>query len=198
MNPVNREIEAKIQLPDPSVIQKRLPTLIAVLVSDHLEINTYFDDGNETLKRSDQGLRLRIARAADGTATVAITHKGPRDFSMLKSRTEVEIQIDDERAGWDLLSALGYVPVLQFEKKRQRWSLDGCHVDLDRMPYLGAYLEIEGPAEETVLSVRQKLGLSAAPLIHTSYPGLLQDYLRTHSIDRHRITFAEAGASSEI
>ncbi len=96
---------------------------------------------NEVIKGCACGLR----GPADGTATVAITHKGPQDFSMLKSRTEVEIQIDDERAGRDLLSALGYVPVLQFEKKRRRWSLDGCHVDLDRMPYLDAYLEIEGP-----------------------------------------------------
>ena len=42
-------------------------------------------------------------------------------------------------------AALGYSRVLSFEKRRESWKLGGCNVELDELPHLGTFVEIEGP-----------------------------------------------------
>ena len=68
--------------------------------------------------------------------------------------------------------------MLSFEKRRETLELDGCKVELDELPHLGSFVEIEGPDEEAVLRVREKLGLADRPIVKTSYIALLMGYLQ--------------------
>jgi adenylate cyclase class IV len=45
-------------------------------------------------------------------------------------------------------------------------------VELDELPHLGCFVEIEGPDEQSVLAVRDRLGL-AGPGITKSYLAML-------------------------
>ncbi|MEX0653091.1 MAG: class IV adenylate cyclase [Phycisphaeraceae bacterium] len=193
------EIEAKMRLTDRPAIERRLKELGAERAAELLEINTYFDTDQRQLKSSDQGLRVRIEETADGQRQATITHKGPRAHGRLKSRSETEVAIADANDAAQLLRALGYMPVLSFEKRRRRWRLDGVHVELDVLPYLGAFIEIEGPSDEAVLGVREKLGLNDTPLIRASYIAMLMSYIRENQLRTQSVRFdGEAEAVADV
>lgn len=196
---MNVEIEAKMRLTDRPAIERRLKELGAERAAELLEINTYFDTDQRQLKSSDQGLRVRIEETADGQRQATITHKGPRAHGRLKSRSETEVAIADANDAAQLLRALGYMPVLSFEKRRRRWRLDGVHVELDVLPYLGAFIEIEGPSDEAVLGVREKLGLNDTPLIRASYIAMLMSYIRENQLRTQSVRFdGEAEAVADV
>lgn len=180
------EIEAKMRLTDRDKLVARLSELGADFVATLCETNSYYDSPIGNLKSSDRGLRTRIEVVNAGTpdehVVTTITHKGPRAHGTLKSREETELVVDNARDAARLLGALGYHHVLTFEKRRTRYLLDGCRIELDELPVIGSFIEIEGPSDEQVLAVREKLGLSASPLIKSSYIAMLKTHLQeTHS-----------------
>ncbi|MEM7576336.1 MAG: class IV adenylate cyclase [Planctomycetota bacterium] len=172
------EIEAKLRLADRGAMLERLASLDAKPIATFEEMNTFFDDTNGRLKTSDQGLRVRIETHDNGDIYIYVTHKGPRAHGQLKSRSETELVVSDADRAAALMGALGYHPVIAFEKRRQRFELDRCRVELDTLPYIGEFIEIEGPSDDAVMAVRGKLGLADEPLIKASYIALLQDHLR--------------------
>lgn len=179
------EIEAKMRLHHPDALITRLQELGATLTHQISETNSYFDSAEGTLKCTDQGLRTRVevanAGKPDESITTTITHKGPRTMGQLKSRVETELDVDNARDAALLLGALGYHHVLSFEKRRIRYELDGCRVELDELPIIGRFIEIEGESEDAVLAVRDKLGLADEPLIRSSYIAML----KTHQQESH-------------
>ncbi|MCC7193458.1 MAG: class IV adenylate cyclase [Phycisphaeraceae bacterium] len=177
------EIEAKMQVTDLAALEAKLEAVGAKRGPVHLEINRFFDSPSGSLRMADQGLRIRVEKSTDGSReVVTITYKGPRAQSKLKQRRETEIVVNDAKIAAQLLNDLGYVQTLSFEKQRRRWEFDRCHVDIDTLPYLGDYVEIEGPDDKVILGVREKLGLGKAPLIRAGYAAMLTQYLAEHHL----------------
>jgi len=179
------EIEAKVHVDNHEAVIARLKQLEAAPGPVLREVNAFFDTPNSSLKAADQGLRLRIEDRLDQPGrTIFITHKGPRSQGELKERRESEVEVGDSQGATDLLTALGYRVTLTFEKKRHRWTLDDCNIELDELPHLGCFIEIEGPDAETVMAVREKLQLDDEPLIRSSYIAMLDTYLAEHHLGR--------------
>ena len=187
------ETEAKMRLPDRAALVETLQRLGGVHVAELAETNTYFDLESGGLAQRDRALRLRIEARDTGTArerrVVILAHKGPRLPGRLKSREETEARVDDAAATTRLLEAMGYRAVLTFEKRRSRYRLDACLIELDELPMLGHFVEIEGPGEDAVLAARAKLGLADEPLVETSYVGLLREYLHTNRLASAAVRF---------
>ena len=185
------EIEAKMKVADLEPVRARLRECGAERVAARFEVNEFFDTEDRTLLAADKGLRLRRSRdLASGEETFAMTFKGPRQHGPLKSREEAEVTVgsfDDARR---LLHDLGYVTILSFEKRRESWKLGGCKVELDELPHLGAFVEVEGPREQDVLKVREMLHLSDRPMIKTGYAALLSTYLQEHGRPQRVVRFA--------
>ncbi len=178
------EIEAKMKLDDADALEIRLAEAGAMRGRDVVQINTYLDTPQGSLQQSDQGLRVRVEQEANGpNRQVIMTYKGPQQEGPFKRRTEIELSVSDGQAATELLAAIGFTKRQSFEKRRRHWRLDGCSVEIDTLPYLGDFVEIEGPSQQAIHGVRDKLGLDASPLIQTSYIAMLEAY-RT----RHRIT----------
>ena len=192
------EIEAKMRLHHPDQLIARLEELGAVLTHQLSETNSYFDTSLGTLKSTDQGLRTRVEVANAGkpneTITTTLTHKGPRTMGQLKSRVENELEVDNARDAAILLGALGYHHVLSFEKRRIRYELDGCRVELDELPIIGRFIEIEGSSEAEVIAVREKLGLSSEPIIRSSYIAMLKTHLQESHSNETLIKFEDAAS----
>ncbi len=167
------EIEAKMKLNDRHALEHRLAELEVKPLDAFSESNSFFDTPEGELKATDQGLRIRVEIRDHGESQISLTHKGPRSHGKLKSRSESELLVKDARKAAEFLKALGYQHVLTFEKKRVRYDLDKCRIELDTLPYLGDYIEIEGPSDDAVLAVRDKLGLGDTPLIKASYIAML-------------------------
>jgi adenylate cyclase class 2 len=191
------EIEAKMSVPKLEVVRDRLRELGAEGGGRTLETNTFFDTEDRSLLAADEGLRLRRNHdEASGKDEHVVTYKGPRQHGALKSRDEVEVTVGEYDDAVQLLERLGFVRMLSFEKRRESWKLAGCKVELDEVPYLGTYVEVEGPNEATVIMVREQLGLADRPVIKTSYIAMLMGYLQEHgNQSRRNVTFADAVTS---
>jgi adenylate cyclase class 2 len=184
------EIEAKMKVSDLAIVRDRLKAVGAKPDGSVVELNNFFDTEDRSLLAADQALRLRVKRSAsDGKESYIITYKGPRQHGQLKSREENELTVSSDRDAINLLQSLGYRKVIAFEKRRESWKLDGCSVELDELPYLGSFVEIEGPSEEVVLKTRKTLALNDEPVIRASYIALLTMHLQERGETQREIRF---------
>lgn len=175
------EVEAKMKVASLAPTRERLVAFSATRVDARFEVNAFFDTPDRALKSRDEGLRVRSMTDEAGDITAVMTFKGPHvgaSEDALKRREEIEFAIGDFDAAAALLGRLGYVPTLAFEKRRETWSLGGCLVELDELPHLGTFVEIEGDAE-AIEAVRTTLGLDAEPLITRGYIGMMTRLVAT-------------------
>jgi adenylate cyclase class 2 len=187
------EIEAKMSVADLELVRVRLREAGAESVGGFIETNTFFDTEDRSLLAADEGLRLRRnVNIEHGNDEHIITYKGPRQHGLLKSRDEIEVSVANSEDAALLLERLGFLRMLSFEKRRESWKLGGCKVELDQVPYLGSYVEVEGPSDEAVLAVRAQLGLAERPIVRSSYIALLMGYLQERGQTRREITFANS------
>jgi len=185
------EIEAKMKVDSFEPILARLKELGAASNGDALETNVFFDTDDRSLLAADKGLRLRTKISLPSNAAKhTITFKGPRQHGPLKSRDETELEVAEAKDAVALLDVLGFHRVLSFEKKRQTFKVADCLVELDELPHLGLYVEVEGPKEESVMSVREALHLSDRPIIKASYIALLMTYLQENNQSKRVVKFA--------
>jgi adenylate cyclase class 2 len=191
------EIEAKMKVDDLAPVRARLEAAGAKMVGDFREQNIFFDTEDRSLLAADQGLRLRVSiNAATKNQIVTITFKGPRQHGQLKSRDETETTVGSFPDAAALLECLGYTRILSFEKRRQSWAHGGCKIELDELPHLGAFVEIEGPRDEVVLSVRQELQLADRPLVKASYSAMLMTHLQERGEAKRDIAFPSEAAGT--
>jgi adenylate cyclase, class 2 len=175
---------------DHEPVRRKLRELGAARVSDVLELNRFFDARDDALRTSGRGLRLRTNSNLDSKQVIhIITYKGPRQPGPLKRREEIEVAVDDPDAATALLESLGFALALTFEKRRETWKLDECKIELDELPHLGRYLEIEGPADIEVMQMRQRLALDQLPTITDSYAGLIRRHLRSQESSKQSLRF---------
>ena len=184
------EVEAKMSVPDLEPLRQTLKRLKATGGGLTLETNRFFDTKDQSLQKAGSGLRLRTNRdSASGNATHVITHKGPLLSGAVKSREETELTVENADDAAALFARLGFERTLAFQKRRQSWKLSSCKIELDEVPHLGCFVEVEGPDEATVMKVRAELGLSDRPIIKTSYIEMLMDYLRKRGESAAEVNF---------
>lgn len=186
------EIEAKLRLTDIEAMRRRLRDEKAERLGAVAETNQFFDWPDHALREADCGLRVRRSRPldADAPVEVTVTYKGPRRPGELKIREEIEFGADDADMAETLLAALGLQPTVSFEKRRESWVLGDCRVELDELPMLGSFIEIEGPDEAAVQEVRARLGLGSAPVEPESYLAMVQRYRRSRGLEKPHLGFS--------
>ena len=178
-----REIEAKYKVESFAAVEKALAAAGAVFLCTCRETDQFFDTPGQGLLRRDRGLRLRtvkvIKREGDRTKLTAagrgiarpcddrpmLTFKGPRDKrSSIKIRQEIQTCVDDASAVAKILTQLGYQPQLIVRKTRSSYCLGRCRIELDHLPGIGKFVEVEGPGERAVRECCRLLGLSGEPI----------------------------------
>ncbi len=168
------EIEAKLKVDSLPEVERKLAELGADFQAEQLQTDFLFDDAEATLTTTDQCLRLR-RQLVDNSERFFLTYKGAKEKSNFKKRQEIEIEIVEAQSTQKLLSALGYGQVLVVEKKRRLWQCGQCLVALDQLPLLGDFVEIEGPNNEEIADVQNRLGLSELSHIEKSYAQLTKE-----------------------
>ncbi len=155
MNTTGKELEVKFYIPDLPAFEKRLVDQGAALELPRVhEVNLRFDTPTEELGRTYRVLRLR----QDSQARV--TFKGPGiEKDGVQQRQELEFSVSDFAAAQAVFEALGYQVAVMYEKYRTTYALGDVLVVLDEMPY-GNFIEIEGPAGESIQKAARQLGLN--------------------------------------
>lgn len=186
---MGQEIEAKIKVDSCDPTRERLRALNARHIYTILEVNRIFDTPEKRLFKKGCGLRIRTCTGDGSVPAASLTYKGPQQPGPFKSREELETTLGDPDNTVSILEALGYTPVITFEKHREEWKLDGVVVELDEIPRLGCFVEIEGPDEAAVRRVQERLQLAGERSITDSYIALLINHARANNLPFDNIRF---------
>lgn len=162
------EIEKKYRLNDEQR-ERVLERLRDAGTEDHgeeFEENTIYGGG--ALKRGTSVLRLRRV----GSRTLLTYKERFPHASAVKRQREDETAVDNATAMALILDALGFKPVLVYEKRRRTWSLGPAEVVIDELPF-GWFMEIEG-SEKEIDAAEETLGIQDLPVEHDTYPQLTE------------------------
>jgi len=167
---MSHEIEAKFKVADFRAVRRRLRGLGAVYLGTDLQTDSYYDTPDRRLLGEDKGLRIRQTRrlrspsGSKSDTRPLLTYKGPADgHEQAKIRREIQSRVDSHQALGDILAALGLAPTLTIQKKRASYRLGSCLVELDELPVIGRFIEIEAPGPRQIEVVRGKLDIQTKP-----------------------------------
>ncbi len=176
--PTASEIELKFPLGSTGDIRERLQNLGFVSGGEVFESNIVFDTPAGALEASGRLLRLRRDRK------VRLTWKEPHEDPALtrryKARRESELELSDLETMRHIFQRMGYTFERVYEKYREHWVRpDGAVAELDRLPHIGRFLELEA-APEVLEEVAAALGLDSSAGLKENYMALFASWCRQH------------------
>lgn len=175
MSSVHIEHESKFAVPDCLPFASRLKSLGRRQTPWHFEANVVYDQAG-SLAGSHRMLRLRRGMRS----VLTFKEPAPETAQGVKSRQETECRIADPTNMDHILRALGYLPVLRYEKFRTIWELGRDEICLDILPF-GHFLEIEAHAA-SIPVLAEKIGLDPVTAQSATYHDLHQLWLQKNSL----------------
>jgi predicted adenylyl cyclase CyaB len=163
------EIEIKFVVKETKTITEKLRKLgFRIAAGRHREKNYLFDDAAGTLQKSGKLLRIRRTPSAQ-----TVTYKGPiSPKSKLKHREEVECKIENADVLIRIFEEIGFKVRTEYSKYRTVFEKDGFNISLDETE-AGNYLEVEGPSDEEITKLGEKLGYSEQDFVRRTYAELI-------------------------
>lgn len=167
------ELEIKIALDSEAHFQRVFDACSCLYgpPKDHTrQLDEYYDTPDGQLKKQDLVVRIR---SSDNKQTIAL--KSPRINlpSGMTSRIELEFTAAEGEQVVGQLSSQGLKANEASEKERWTFIHDECEIVLDKLPFLGAFIEIEGPSEEAIQAVVEALDLSSSTVVRNNYGELM-------------------------
>jgi adenylate cyclase class 2 len=152
---MQQEIEVKFLRVNHDELRKKLQALGATCEHPmRLMRRIMFDYPDKRFQSHDHSQRLRIRDEGD---KIAINYKAKNGTNY---PYEIEVGIDSFEAMTSLLEAIGLERYSFQESKRETWRHKDIEVVLDEWPWLGTYIEIEGPSEESIKAAAKDLGFN--------------------------------------
>ena len=163
------EIEIKFAVKDMKAITEKLRKMgFRVAVGRHREKNYLFDDPAGSLQKAGKLLRVRKTPSSQ-----TVTYKGPiLAASKLKHREEIECRIEDADVLMRILQEAGFGIRTEYSKYRTVFEKDNFNISLDETE-AGNYLEVEGPSDEEITKLGEKLGYSERDFVRRTYAELI-------------------------
>ena len=161
-----QELEAKFHVANFRAVRKSLRKLGTVYCGTAIQRDRFFDTPDRRIYGSGSGMRIRtvriLRRGAGGLeAQPLLTYKGPLAANRrTKVRSELQTRAADADALTEILRVLGFDLFVTIEKRRASYKLGRCAIELDELPLLGRFVEIEAPTERMLDTVRRKLALT--------------------------------------
>jgi len=163
------EIEVKFKIKETKAVTEKLRKLgFRITLGRHRERNYLFDDNTGSLQKAGKLLRVRKT-----PSTQSVTFKGPISAtSKLKHREEIECRIESAETLIRILEESGFRVRTEYSKYRTVFEKDRFNVSLDETE-AGNYLEVEGPSDEEITSLGEKLGYSERDFVRRTYAELI-------------------------
>ncbi|MBI5824403.1 MAG: class IV adenylate cyclase [Chloroflexi bacterium] len=180
-----QETEAKFYVRGLKKIELRLLELKAQLIQPRThEINFRFDSAQNELRKNSKVLRLRQDTKA------RFTFKGPSEEMEggVLTRKEIEFVVGDFESAKQFLEALGFEPVVFYEKFRATFELSGAHIMLDELPY-GEFVEIEEEDAESIQKTADLLGLDWNQMVKAGYHSLFERVTKKYNLESGNLSF---------
>lgn len=164
------EIEKKYRLTSKQreEVLLRLPAIGAKRVGEEFEVNVLY--WGEALDMERSVLRLR---RVGSRGILTYKEKFPSD-SDIKQQQEDETRVENPDAMESILDAMGFVPSLVYEKRRETWRLGKAEIVVDELPF-GLFMEIEGEESE-IRDIESKLAIKRLKAETATYPQLTRKH----------------------
>jgi len=166
-----REIEAKILEVDRKKLEAELRRIGAKKIGERKVESQFFDFPKDSLKRKGMVLRLRL----DGKKTMLAVKK-KRGKARLKELDEFEVEVSDFGEVRRMLLLLGLKETRAITKRRTSFKLGRAGIEIDKIPGIPCFAEIEAPSEKQVVAVAKKLGFSEKQLLPWNMFDVLRHY----------------------
>ena len=187
------ELEIKISIDTSELFKQVYDTcnkLFGPPTSHLIQLDEYYDTPDGRLKNQDLVIRIR---SNGKKKTIAL--KSPRVElpSGMTERIELEFLSADGEQVQEQLVKQGLNPNEAAEKERWTFVHDDCEIVLDRLPFIGTFIEIEGPSEDVITKMVHLLGLSSCQIVRKNYGELMMDKFRELQLPLSNIhaTFAK-------
>ncbi len=149
---MNIEYEATFEKINKVDVHQKLVAAGAVLVRPEYmqkRVVFYLPKGHEI-----PGGWLRVRDEGDKvTMSLKVVHG-----DTIEDQKEICVKVDDFQNTVQLLTMIGAEQKAYQETRRELWTLDGVEITIDEWPFLEPFVEVEGPNEEMVRTVSQKIG----------------------------------------
>lgn len=187
------ELEIKIALESNDKFQElfqRCRQLCGEPVSHLLQLDEYYDTTDRQLKKQDLVIRIRTS---GDKKTIAL--KSPRIelTSGMTSRIELEFLSAESEKVHKQLAEQGLQAHEASEKERWTFVYKDCEIVLDKLPFIGSFVEIEGPSEDIIQETMKTLQLSCSRIVPQNYGELMKEKFRELNLPLSSIcaTFAK-------
>lgn len=171
--PAMLEIEMKFRVEDFAEIVARLDQWGAHPHGSHVEADHYYNAPDRDFRLTDEAFRLRRIGPVN-----LITYKGPKHPGPTKTRTEIEVPLQEgDAVAADFLRLIEHLGYRRNRVVRKTRTASGFHRDgfelaicLDEVESLGRFVEVEivappekkDAAQTVILAVASELGLHNA------------------------------------
>jgi adenylate cyclase class 2 len=139
--------------------------------SRRLQEDCLLDTANDTLRRRDSVLRVRMESGKS-----LVTFKGPVKPARTKARDELETVVGDGPLLLTIFEGLGFRTWFRYQKYREEFAIDDVIVAVDETP-VGTFVEIEG-SDRGIAGMAEALGRGPDDYLLDSYRGLYREYCR--------------------
>lgn len=187
------ELEIKISINSDELFQNTYNTCTQLFGSPvtHLrQLDEYYDTPDGQLEKQDLVIRIR---STGNKKTIAL--KSPRIElpSGMTNRIELEFTAAEGERIHEQLTNQGLSPDESAEKERWTFIHKDCEIVLDKLPFIGSFVEIEGPSEHAIQEVVRLLNLSSCPVVRQNYGELMKTKFRELNLPLTNIhaTFAK-------
>jgi predicted adenylyl cyclase CyaB len=163
------EIEIKFAVKNTKAVTEKLRKLgFQISVGRHRERNYLFDDASGNLRMAGKLLRVRKTPSSQ-----TVTFKGPiSTASKLKHREEIECRVENADTLIRILEEAGFSIRTEYSKYRTVFENNGFNISLDETE-AGNFLEVEGPSDEAITRLGEKLGYSEQDFVRRTYAELI-------------------------
>lgn len=168
---LQKEIEARFLNVDLEKMRETLMSVGGMLVHpERLMRRETFDFKDKRLAAIGGWVRIR-----DEGDKITMSYKQVSDLTIHGTK-EVMLTIDSMEQAKIFLEVLGVYAKSVQENKRETWNLDNCEVVIDTWPWVPTCIEVEGPNEDAVRTVAEKLGYSWDQALFGAIEPLYQAY----------------------
>lgn len=179
-----QEIETKFKLYSVAKLKNKLKEIGAKFISKHLERDIYYN--NAKSERCLESIRLRTI-GKGGIFTIK-EYLNSKESNIYKIRKEFEVSINDTEVFNDMLSKLGFKFSFRKEKVRETYVCKRAKICIDKLPYLGYYIEIES-SKRKIKRTAALLGFDVKDAICDTYMDIFDSYKKINRKPELKLVF---------
>lgn len=169
-----QELEIKIAVPTEEQLKcvfKNCCNLFGKPASHFKQLDEYFDTHDNQLEIQDLVIRIR---SENGKRMIALKSPRVKLPNGMSNRIELEFESAAGEHIHHQLEQQGLRSNESYEKERWTFFHHSCEIVLDKLPFIGNFIEIEGPSEDAINEVIKLLDLSSFPTMHKHYGELMK------------------------